>query len=308
MSNQLSILAPAKINLFLHVVGQRLDGYHLLQSVFQLIDLSDVVILNGRQDSQIHRINPLANVVPKDDLVVKAAVLLQNTLKVTQGVDISLEKNIPMGAGLGGGSSDAASTLLGLNQLWNLNLSKEDLMDIGIQLGADVPFFIQGHNAFVEGIGEIITPIDLPIHEYAVVYPGVSIPTKEIFSSPELTRNHSQITITDFAEQNSKLTMFQNDLQEIAEQKYVEVKNAIEWLKSVFPDTQPIMSGSGSSVFCKISNTANLNDCLSQLPDGWKFFKVQSLMQHSAYNLVPSSNLSNKSLFSKPLQGSRQVG
>ncbi len=308
MSNQLSILAPAKINLFLHIVGQRPDGYHLLQSVFQLIDLSDKVLLNTREDAQIHRINPLANVPPKDDLVVKAAVLLQKTCGVSQGVDISLEKNIPMGAGLGGGSSDAASTLLGLNQLWNLNLSKRDLMDLGIQLGADVPFFIQGNNAFVEGIGEIITPIDLPIQEYAVVYPGVSIPTKEIFSSPELTRNHSQITITDFAEQNSELIMLQNDLQEIAEQKYVEVKNAIEWLKSLFPDTQPIMSGSGSSVFCKIPNTIDMNDCISQLPHKWKFFKVRSLMQHSAYNLVPNSNLSSKSLFSKPLQGSRQVG
>ncbi len=308
MSNQLSILAPAKINLFLHIVGQRPDGYHLLQSVFQLIDLSDEVLLDSRQDSQIHRINPLANVLPKDDLVVKAAVLLQKTCDVAKGVDISLEKNIPMGAGLGGGSSDAASTLLGLNQLWNLNLSKRELMDIGIQLGADVPFFIQGHNAFVEGIGEIITPVDLPIHEYAVVYPGVSIPTKEIFSSPELTRNHSQITITDFVEQNSELTMFKNDLQEVAEQKYVAVKDAIGWLKSIFPDTQPIMSGSGSSVFCKIPNTFDTDNRISQLPHGWKFFKVKSLMQHSAYNLIPSSNLSSKSLFSKPQQGSRQVG
>ncbi len=308
MSNQLSILAPAKINLFLHIVGQRPDGYHLLQSVFQLIDLSDEVLLDSRQDSQIHRINPLANVLPKDDLVVKAAVLLQKTCDVAKGVDISLEKNIPMGAGLGGGSSDAASTLLGLNQLWNLNLSKRELMDIGIQLGADVPFFIQGHNAFVEGIGEIITPIDLPIYEYAVVYPGVSIPTKEIFSSPELTRNHSQITITDFVEQNSELTMFKNDLQEVAEQKYVAVKDAIGWLKSIFPDTQPIMSGSGSSVFCKIPNTFDTDNRISQLPHGWKFFKVKSLMQHSAYNLIPSSNLSSKSLFSKPQQGSRQVG
>ena len=308
MSNQLRILAPAKINLFLHVVGQRPDGYHLLQSVFQLINLSDLVILNYRQDSEIHRINPLANVAAKDDLVVKAAVLLQKTFGVSQGVDIDLEKNIPMGAGLGGGSSDAASTLLGLNHLWNLNLSKRDLMDIGIQLGADVPFFIQGHNAFVEGIGELITPINLPIQEYAIVYPDVSIPTKEIFSSPELTRNHRQITIVDFAEQNSNLIMFQNDLQEIAEQKYVSVKNAIEWLKCIFPDTQPIMSGSGSSVFCKIPESFDADFCISQLPKDWKFFKVKSLLQHSAYNLIPNSYLSNKSLFSKPLQGSRQVG
>ncbi len=307
MIKQLSILAPAKINLFLHVVGQRSDGYHLLQSVFQLLDLSDEVFLKTRQDSQIIRINPIPNVLPKDDLVVKAAYLLQSTLGVNQGVEITLDKKIPMGAGLGGGSSDAASTLLGLNHLWNLALSKQDLMDIGLKLGADVPFFIQGHNAFVEGIGEIITPIELPVNDYLVIFPGVSIPTKEIFSSTELTRNHSRITITDFAEQYSKLTMFQNDLQVIAEQKHVEVKNAIGWLKSMFPNTQPMMSGSGSSVFCEIPNTLNMGHCLSELPYGWKIYKVKSLKQHSAYNLVPCNNLSSK-LMSSTQQGSRQVG
>ena len=307
MSKQLSILAPAKINLFLHVVGQRTDGYHLLQSVFQLLDLSDEVSLTTRQDSQIIRINPIPNVLPKDDLVVKAASLLQSTLGVTQGVEIALEKNIPMGAGLGGGSSDAASTLLGLNYLWDLGLSKQDLMAIGLKLGADVPFFIQGHNAFVEGIGELITPIELPVNDYLIIFPGVSIPTKEIFSSPHLTRDHSRITITDFAEQYSKLNMFHNDLQVIAEQKFVEVKNAIGWLKTMFPNTRPIMSGSGSSVFCEVPNTLDMDDCFSVLPQGWKMYKVKSLAQHSAYNLIPCNNLSSK-LISNTQQGSRQVG
>lgn len=307
MSKQLSLLAPAKINLFLHVVGQRSDGYHLLQSVFQLLDLSDEVSLKTRDDDQIIRINPLPNVLPKDDLVVKAASLLQSTLGVRHGVEISLNKKIPMGAGLGGGSSDAASTLLGLNYLWNLELSKQDLMDIGLKLGADVPFFIQGHNAFVEGIGEIITPIDLRMNDYLIIFPGVSIPTKEIFSSPYLTRNHSRITITDFAEQYSQLNMFQNDLQVIAEQKYVEVKNAIGWLRNMIPKAQPMMSGSGSSVFCEIPNTLEMDNCLSELPHSWKLYKVKSLMQHSAYNLIPSNNLSSK-LISSTQQGSRQVG
>lgn len=308
---QLSILAPAKINLFLHVVGQQSDGYHLLQSVFQLINLADEVTLVTRQDSEIIRINPIPNVLPKDDLVVKAACLLQRTLGINKGVEISLKKIIPMGAGLGGGSSDAASTLLGLNQLWDLELSTQDLMSIGLKLGADVPFFIQGHNAFVEGIGEIITPIELPISDYLIVFPGVSIPTKEIFSSEELTRNHSRITIVDFAEQYSNVSMFRNDLQVIAEQKHVEVKNAIGWLKNLFPNSHPIMSGSGSSVFCEIPNTLDMDYCFTQLPHGWKIYKVQSLKQHSAYNLVPSFNLSSKltssSLISSQ-QGSRQVG
>lgn len=313
MTKQLSVFAPAKINLFLHVVGQRADGYHLLQSVFQLIDLSDLVHLTARTDGQITRTNPLPNVPAEEDLVVRAARLLQKTVGSSQGVDLRLDKNIPMGAGLGGGSSDAASTLLGLNQLWDLRLPLPQLMAIGLQLGADVPFFIQGNNAFVEGIGERITPIDLPDKTYFIIYPGVSIPTQSIFSAPNLTRNHSQITIIDFAELNSDLNMFSNDLQVIAEQKFVAVKHAIAWLSEEFEGSRPMMSGSGSSVFCEIPSNTHMTNCLSRLPQDWKGYKVKSLSQHSAYNIIPSSNLNNAELNTAALntsaqQGSRQVG
>lgn len=303
MINPIYVSAPAKINLFLHVIGQRLDGYHLLQSVFQLIDLEDTVCLHLRDDSQIRRINPIEGVAVEDDLVIKAARLLKKVSKAPQGVEIGVEKRIPMGAGLGGGSSDAASTLLGLNYLWKLNLSLDNLMEIGVQLGADVPFFIQGNNAFVEGIGEIIRPLDLPTKKYLIIYPGVAIPTKDIFSDPNLTRNHSKITMSDFAGQNSNQICFKNDLQEIAELKYVDVKNAIKWLSHTIIGSNPLMSGSGSSVFCEIPNTLNIDNCLLKLPQHWKGYIVESLMQHSAYNLIP-----NKDLMMTAQQGSRQVG
>jgi 4-diphosphocytidyl-2-C-methyl-D-erythritol kinase len=295
----IEIPAPAKINLFLNITGRRADGYHLLQSVFQLIDLSDIVKLRLRNDDQICRINPLPNVKPDDDLVVKAARLLKNTYAIPQGVDIALVKKIPIGAGLGGGSSDAASTLLGLNHLWNLNLSTKELIAIGVQLGADVPFFLFGKNAFVEGIGEVLTEINLVCKSYFLIYPGVSIPTKSIFSSPDLTRNRSRITITDFEEQYASNMQLNNDLQAVATQMYSEVSMALEWLGKQFPQSRPLMTGSGSAVFCEIPSHFSVEKYLSNLPPMWQGFKVNSLLQHSAYNLKTNVNIQ---------EGSRQVG
>ena len=248
----IEIPAPAKLNLFLHINGRREDGYHLLQSAFQLIDLSDTVKLRLRNDVEICRINPLPHVHPDDDLVVKAAKLLKNNYPIRQGVDIDLIKKIPIGAGLGGGSSDAASTLLGLNSLWNLNLSTQELMKLGVQLGADVPFFLFGKNAFVEGIGEILTELKLGLKSFFLIYPGVLIPTKKIFLSPDLTRNRSRITIIDFEEQYAGNMQFNNDLQAVATQMYSEVSMALEWLGKYFPQSRPLMTGSGSAVFCEI--------------------------------------------------------
>ena len=299
MTDFLQVLAPAKLNLFLHVIGQRQDGYHLLQSVFQLIDLSDMVKLRLRNDGLIHRLNPLPHVPVQDDLVVKAAQLLKKKYNTPFGVDIDLEKNIPIGAGLGGGSSDAASTLLGLNQLWGLDLPRNELISLGLQLGADVPFFLFGKNAFVEGIGEVLNEVNLKKTTFFVIFPGVSIPTKSIFSSPDLTRNHSQITITDFEEQYTDHMTLCNDLQSVATQKYSEVQRAIEWLGNKFPGSHPMMTGSGSSVFCEIPNDVDLQNCQSELPTMWRGFKVQGLKQHSAYNLKSSINIQ---------EGSRQVG
>ncbi len=299
MTNFLHVLAPAKLNLFLHVTGQRPDGYHLLQSVFQLIDLQDTVKLKIRADGVIQRLNPLPNVPAEDDLVVKAARLLKEKYNTAFGVDIDLDKQIPMGAGLGGGSSDAASTLLGLNQLWGLNIPQQELMTLGLRLGADVPFFLFGKNAFVEGVGEVITEITLKDVSYMVIFPGVSIPTKSIFSSPDLTRNRTPITIDDFEAHYAGHMTLSNDLQTVATKKYSEVQSAIEWLENQFPGSQPMMTGSGSSVFCEIPDKVEAVNCFSELPPMWRGFKVQSLKQHSAYNLKSSINIQ---------EGSRQVG
>jgi len=284
MREFLDISAPAKLNLFLHVTGRRADGYHLLQSVFQLIDLCDTVKLRPRDDSLINRINPLPNVPPEDDLVVKAARLLQQTYQLKNGIDIDLVKKIPMGAGLGGGSSDAASTLLGLNQLWNLNLSLQELMSLGVRLGADVPFFLFGKNAFVEGIGDVLQEITLRKSAFFVIYPGVSIPTKNIFLAPDLTRNRSPITIVDFEEHYASQKQLDNDLQAVATQMYSEVSMALSFLEQHFPNAHPMMTGSGSSVFCEISESTSVEKCLSLLPPMWQGFKVHSLLRHSAYN------------------------
>ncbi len=299
MSEFIHIPAPAKLNLFLHVTGRRADGYHLLQSVFQLIDLSDSVKLRSRSDNLICRINPLPNVLPEDDLVVKAARLLQDKYQLNDGVDIDLDKKIPMGAGLGGGSSDAASTLLGLNRLWDLNLSQQELMSLGLRLGADVPFFLYGKNAFVEGIGDVLQEITLRKSTFFIIYPGVSIPTKNIFSAPHLTRNRSPITIVDFDEHYATQMKFDNDLQAVATQMYSEVSMALSFLEKHFPKAHPMMTGSGSSVFCEIPENTSVEECLSILPTMWQGFKVHGLLQHSAYNLVSKVNTQ---------EGSRQVG
>jgi 4-diphosphocytidyl-2-C-methyl-D-erythritol kinase len=299
MSDLIEILAPAKINLFLHIIGQRNDGYHLLQSVFQYIDLHDTVKLQSRDDGFITRINPIPTVPPDQDLVVKAARLLQKFTGTKLGVEINLEKRIPMGAGLGGGSSDAASTLMGLNELWGLHLSTTKLIELGLSIGADVPFFIFGKNAFVEGIGEKLTEVKLQDRAYFLIYPGVSISTKTIFTAPNLTRNRTQITIDDFDAQYVKHGLLLNDLQNIAIQNYPEVMQAMNWLKFEFPDSKPMMTGSGSSVFCEISKNTDVSHCLSKLPTHWQGFKVNSLMMHPAYNLKSSLNVQ---------KGSRQVG
>ena len=240
--------------------------------------------MRPRNDSLINRINPLPSVPPEDDLVVRAARLLQETYQLNDGVDIALDKKIPMGAGLGGGSSDAASTLLGLNQLWNLNLSVQELMSLGVRLGADVPFFLYGKNAFVEGIGDVLHEITLRKSTFFVIYPGVLIPTKNIFLAPHLTRNRSPITITDFDEQYANQKQLGNDLQAVAMQMYSEVSVALRFLEEHFPDSRPLMTGSGSSVFCEISEFTSVDKCLPLLPPMWQGFKVHSLLQHSAYN------------------------
>ena len=287
--DQLILLSPAKLNLFLHIVGRRGDGYHLLQSVFQLIDWCDTIHLKRIPENTVRRINPIPGVPPDQDLVVRAAILLKDFCKIDAGVEIDLQKEIPMGAGMGGGSSDAASALIGLNALWNLNLSKETLCTLGLKLGSDVPFFIFGQNAFVEGIGEKIKAVSLQSTNFLVIFPNQAIATASIFQDPELTRNHAQITIDGFLA--SPLLYQSNDCQAVAMRICPEVKQALDWITQAVPGSQPRMSGSGSSVFAVLdpkTDIAKLENLLQNLPKGWKGRVVRGLKKNPAYNLISS--------------------
>mgnify|MGYP000117788393 CR=1 FL=1 len=240
--------APAKLNLFLHVVGRRADGYHLLQTVFQLLDIGDTVRLRVRDDARIERLNPLTGVPPEQDLCVRAARLLQQEARCSAGVDIALEKRIPMGGGLGGGSSDAATVLLALNQLWNLHWPLTRLAQLALRLGADVPVFIHGENAWAEGVGERLTKLELPPQHYVVICPGISVPTAQIFADPELTRSTPPITIRDFLAGRGR-----NDLEPVARRRFPAVDALLGWLGQ-FGNAR--MTGSGASVFLPVRDSA----------------------------------------------------
>jgi len=285
----LELRSPAKLNLFLHIVGRRSDGYHLLQSVFQLIDWCDTVSLKLIPENEVRRINPIPGILSEQDLVVRAAKLLKEFSKIQTGVEIGLKKEIPMGAGLGGGSSDSATTLIGLNALWDLKLDTQTLSMLGLKLGADVPFFIFGKNAFVEGIGEQMQEIPLKTHEFLVIFPNQGIPTISIFQDPELTRDHAPITIDRFLA--SPQLNQSNDCQAVAVRICPEVKQALDWISLAVPGSAPRMSGSGSSVFTVLdpkTDRAKLQNLLRNLPKGWVGRIVRGLNKNPAYNLISS--------------------
>ena len=278
--------APAKLNLFLHVTGRRPDGYHLLQTVFQLIDRSDTLHYTLRDDHELRRVTEVPGVPEQQDLIIRAARLLQaeverRTGSLPPGVDIDIEKILPMGGGLGGGSSDAATTLMALNHLWQAGLSREELMALGLPLGADIPFFIYGQTAFAEGVGEALQPVAAPDCWYVVIEPGVSVPTAAIFSSERLTRDTSPVIITDFSshlENQIDLKGYgKNDLQQVAAQLFPPVAQAIEWL-SAYGDAR--MTGSGACVFCAVATQADADAVLQQVPAQWKGWKAKALKQH----------------------------
>jgi len=248
MQSLYDIPAPAKLNLFLHITGRRADGYHLLQSVFMLIDWADTLHIELRPDGRISR-EDLLQPLPADDLVVRAARALQLAGGTALGAHIAIEKRVPAQAGMGGGSSDAASTLLALNRLWRLNLTLEQLCTIGLALGADVPFFLHGHHAWVEGIGEKITPVVLPRHSVLVVKPAAGLETRAIFSDPTLRRDSIPATISGFAAEitSDQLTFGRNDLQPVAQRLCPGVTQALDWLTSL--GLAGRMTGSGSAVF-----------------------------------------------------------
>lgn len=287
MQSLYDIPAPAKLNLFLHIVGRRDDGYHLLQSAFMLIDWCDTLHFNKRSDGKISR-EDLTWALPEDDLVTRAARALQQATGCTIGAHIGIQKSIPAQAGMGGGSSDAASTLLALNRLWGVNLPLDALARIGLTLGADVPFFLGGHNAWVEGIGEKITPIDIPASRWLVLKPDAGLETKRIFSDPNLKRDSECATIYGFAAHTFDKTLSQtrNDLQAIAQTLCPEVNQALQWLDS--KGLSGRMTGSGSAVFAHLKQEVQLDN----VPSNFKVRLCSSLDVHPLQGWAPSDGLS----------------
>ena len=285
MYSLFDVPAPAKLNLFLHITGQRPDGYHLLQSVFMLVDWQDQLHFERLQSAEISRqdLNPTAPSLPTDDLCVRAAQALQAATGCTAGVRIAINKHIPSQAGMGGGSSDAATTLIALNRLWNLQLSRTELEQLGVRLGADVPFFIRGHNAWVEGIGDVITPLTgasaLPPSSFWVLKPEQGLSTQAIFTSPNLQRNTKPATIADFAANHYGFG--HNDLQPVAEALCPDVLKATEWLKS--QNLHATMTGSGSAVFAQADKDIDWKAA----PSNWKIKLCKNLDKHPLSHWMP---------------------
>jgi 4-diphosphocytidyl-2-C-methyl-D-erythritol kinase len=261
--------APAKLNLFLHVLGRRADGYHELQTVFQLLDFSDQLTFSLRRDPEILRPAGLDGLAEEDDLVVRAARLLQSEAGVEEGVEIRVDKRIPAGGGLGGGSSDAATTLVALNHLWDAGMSKEALAGLGARLGADVPVFVQGRSAWAEGTGDRLTALDLPARWFLVIHPGVAVPTAEIFSAPELTRNSTPITISRFLSAGGR-----NDCVPVVRDRYAEVGRALDWLGR---RGEARLTGTGACVFAAFEDERHARAVLAELPAKWSGFVARGL-------------------------------
>jgi 4-diphosphocytidyl-2-C-methyl-D-erythritol kinase len=261
--------APAKLNLFLHVVGRRADGYHEIQTVFQLVDLADRLFIAPRRDAEIRRLDGPAGIPPEEDLCVRAACRLQEASHVGRGADIRLEKHVPIQGGLGGGSSDAATTLVALNEIWGLRLAPSILAELGLGLGADIPFFIHGRTAWGEGVGERLTPLELPPKHYAIVFPGVGISTAEIFQAPELTRKTPETTIRGFLKAGGR-----NDCEPVVAGRSPEVRRALAWLAD---RGEARMTGTGSCVFAAFDDRGSAQAALADLPRGWRGYVARGL-------------------------------
>jgi 4-diphosphocytidyl-2-C-methyl-D-erythritol kinase len=275
--------APAKLNLFLHVVGRRDDGYHLLQSVFTLIDRCDSVRLNVRDDGVVRRLSDLPGVPPDKDLAVRAALMLQEASGTRHGVDITVDKRIPLGGGLGGGSSDAATVLLALDRLWETRFGPDALAELGSALGADIPFFLRGTTAWAEGIGERLIPLEIPRRWYLVLTPPVAVPTGTVFAAPELTRDTEPLKMEDFSARAlesrvfASVDGFRNDLEAVVTKGYPVVAQYLEWLRG---RADARMTGSGSCVFAQFDSREAAERVLRQLPGSMKGFIAQGLIHH----------------------------
>ncbi|MGC2049186.1 MAG: 4-(cytidine 5'-diphospho)-2-C-methyl-D-erythritol kinase [Gallionella sp.] len=278
---KLTCSAPAKLNLFLHVVGRRPDGYHLLQTLFRFIDLHDTLHFTLREDGVVHRTNSIEGVAEEQDLCVRAARLLQTETGCAFGADITVEKHIPMGGGLGGGSSDAATTLIALNRLWSLGLSRARLMQLGLRLGADVPVFVFGENAFAEGVGDELQAYPVSEAWYVVLFPPVQVPTARIFAIPELTRDTVSITMRALLSEQKR--QFSNDLQPVVSNLYPEVARHIAWLGNY---GNAMMTGSGACVFAEFASRNQAESVLQQLPHEMRGVVAQGLAKHPLHDWV----------------------
>jgi len=263
--------SPAKINLFLHITGQRPDGYHELQTAFQFLDYGDSLGFEVTDNGKVRLLTPVEGVAIQDNLIVRAAKLLQKHSNTDLGVNITLNKRLPMGGGLGGGSSNAATTLVALNQLWSLNLTEEVLIQLGLSLGADVPVFIRGSAAWAEGVGEKLIDISPPEPWYAVIIPDCQVSTAEIFSSPELTRNCEPITISRFLSGEGG-----NVCENVVKQYYPPVADALDWLAQY---AKPRMTGTGACVFAGFDSQTKAQQVVDSLPESWQGFTAKACNQ-----------------------------
>lgn len=275
--------APAKLNLFLHVVGRRADGYHELQTVFRFLRYGDELEITARVDGRIVLTEPLPGVVQEQDLCWRAARLLQTHTGCALGADIRLIKRLPMGGGLGGGSSDAATVLLALNQIWALGLSREALQALGLQLGADVPIFIYGQTAFAEGVGEVLRPLALPAAVYVVLIPPVAVSTQTVFLHPELTRDTPRLTITPLMEGACQDDRTHNDLEPLVTRLYPEVAAALVWLGQYGAAR---MTGSGACCFAAFASREEAERVFARRPSGMHGFVADGLDQHPLFGIV----------------------
>lgn len=272
----LSLPCPAKLNLFLHITGRRPDGYHHLQTLFQLLNTGDTLTLSPAANGQLSLTPELQGVPPAQNLIIRAALALQQATGCTQGAAFNLHKTLPMGGGLGGGSSNAASALVGLNHLWRTGLSLPQLAEIGQTLGADIPVFVLGHTAWAEGIGEQLTPVTRPQHWYLVLTPPCSVPTAKIFQHEQLTRNTPPISMRAFIEEGGK-----NDCQPLVEALFPEVKNALDWLNrhsenSLYPAR---LTGTGASIFQAFKSKEDAQKTLALCPKSYYSFLAQGVNQ-----------------------------
>lgn len=269
--------APAKLNLFLHIVGRRADGYHLLQTVFRFIDRADQLRFTPRSDGDIVLATPIPGVPPDSDLTVRAARLLQQATGCRQGATLHLDKQLPMGGGLGGGSSDAATVLLALNHLWQTGLARPTLEKLGLNLGADVPVFIHGQNTFAEGVGEAFTDVELPPASYLVLHPAVNVPTAAIFGAPELRRDTPGIAADSWRHGDGH-----NDLEAVACARFPQVAEHLAWLKQHAPNA--MMTGSGACVFAGFARRDQAERVLALLPGGMSGWVADGLAAHPLAN------------------------